>query len=50
MSILSTFIQKFFGSKSERDIKEVQPYVTKILEEYDKLQYISNDELRALRY
>jgi preprotein translocase subunit SecA len=50
MSILSTFIQKFFGSKSERDIKEVQPYVTMILEEYDKLQNISNDELRSLSH
>ena len=48
MSILGSLIQNFFGSKSERDIKEIQPYVTRILEEYEKLKYISNDQLRAL--
>ena len=48
MSIISSFIKKFFGSKSDRDIKEVQPYVIKILEEYEKLKDISNDELRVL--
>jgi preprotein translocase subunit SecA len=48
MSLLGTFIQSFFGTKSDRDIKEVQPTVAKILEEYDKLKNLSNDELRAL--
>ena len=40
-------VKKLVGSKSERDIKEVSPVVDKILNEYDKLQSLSNDELRA---
>ena len=40
------FLTKIFGSKSERDIKTIQPIVTKINEEYAKLTAISNDELR----
>ena len=41
------FLAKVFGSKSERDIKLIQPTVLKINEEYLKLAAISNDELRA---
>ncbi|NGM61035.1 preprotein translocase subunit SecA [Sphingobacterium sp. SGG-5] len=41
------FLSKLFGSKSERDIKVIQPVVEKIKEEYSKLTEISNDELRA---
>lgn len=41
------FLAKIFGSKSERDIKAIQPLVVKINEEYAKLSSISNDELRA---
>ncbi len=41
------FLAKIFGSKSERDIKGIQPLVVKINEEYAKLSSISNDELRA---
>lgn len=41
------FLTKIFGSKSERDIKILQPTVAKINEEYAKLTSISNDELRA---
>jgi preprotein translocase subunit SecA len=46
MSIIDSFLTKIFGNKSDRDIKEVTPYVNAILEEYDKLSSISNDELR----
>jgi preprotein translocase subunit SecA len=41
------FLAKIFGSKSERDIKSIQPLVVKINEEYAKLSSISNDELRG---
>src|SRR3978361_1213551 len=41
------FISKLFGSKSERDVKSIQPIVEKIKEEFSKLDGISNDELRA---
>jgi preprotein translocase subunit SecA len=40
------FLTKLFGSKSERDIKLLQPTVLKINEEYAKLASLSNDELR----
>ncbi len=40
-------LSKLFGSKSERDIKQIQPLVEKIKEEYSKLQGLSHDELRA---
>src|SRR5690606_5987602 len=41
------FLSKLFGSKSERDIKSIQPIVNKIKEEYEKLSSLSNDELRG---
>jgi len=40
-------ISKLFGNKADKDVKGVYPYVAKINAEYDKLQTISNDELRA---
>ena len=42
-----TFLSKIFGSKSDRDIKHIQPLVAKIKEEYPKLESLTNDELRA---
>lgn len=41
------FLSKLFGSKSERDIKSIQPIVNKIKDEYEKLSALSNDELRG---
>ncbi|WP_160068465.1 preprotein translocase subunit SecA [Sphingobacterium bovisgrunnientis] len=41
------FLSKLFGSKSERDIKSIQPIVEKIKGEYSKLTNLSHDELRA---
>lgn len=41
-------IQKLFGNKKEKDIKELQPWVAKINAEYAKLRNISDDELRGL--
>jgi preprotein translocase subunit SecA len=40
-------IAKIFGTKSERDIKEITPYVSLINEEYAKLAAISDDALRV---
>ena len=42
-----TFLKKFFGTKSEKDIKTIQPQVDQILEIYPTLATLSNDELRA---
>ncbi len=47
MSILNNIMGKFFKSKSDRDIKELEPLVEKINEEFKALQSLSNDELRA---
>ncbi|MVN92597.1 preprotein translocase subunit SecA [Mucilaginibacter aquatilis] len=41
------FISKLFGSKSERDVKSIQPLVEKIKSEFAKLENLSNDELRG---
>ncbi|GHA70100.1 preprotein translocase subunit SecA [Pontibacter akesuensis] len=40
-------VAKIFGTKSDRDIKEVLPYVSKINEEYVKLSGLTDDELRG---
>ncbi len=40
------FLSKLFGSKSERDIKQILPIVEQIKAEYSKLNGLSNDELR----
>ena len=42
-----TFLKKFFGTKSEKDIKSIQPLVDQALEIYPSLAKLSNDEIRA---
>ncbi|UHG91707.1 preprotein translocase subunit SecA [Spirosoma oryzicola] len=41
-------IAKFFGTKSQRDIKELLPYVEKVNAEFARLKDLSNDELRRV--
>ncbi|MEA1873573.1 MAG: preprotein translocase subunit SecA [Bacteroidota bacterium] len=41
-------VTNIFGSKADRDLKEVQPIVEKIIAVYETLSKISNDELRAM--
>lgn len=41
------FMTKLFGNKSQRDLKEITPYVNKIKAVYPSIQQLSNDELRA---
>ena len=42
------FISRLFGgSKSEKDVKQIQPVVAKINEWFQQYQGISNDELRG---
>ena len=41
------FINKLFGSKSDRDVKGIMPLVEQIKAEYAKLDQLTNDELRA---
>jgi preprotein translocase subunit SecA len=40
-------ITKIFGSKSDRDLKELNPIVAQVNEEYIKLQNLSDDDLRG---
>lgn len=47
MGILDKILGAFVGNKSDKDMKEIQPYVDKIKAEFDQLSSISNDELRA---
>ncbi|HPR12089.1 MAG TPA: preprotein translocase subunit SecA [Bacteroidales bacterium] len=46
MSIINNILGLFLGNKYERDIKEISPYVEKTHAEYEKLQGLTNDELR----
>ncbi|MDR1330856.1 MAG: preprotein translocase subunit SecA [Tannerella sp.] len=40
-------LTKLFGNKSERDLREIMPYVKKITEVYPFIKALTNDELRA---
>lgn len=46
MSILTKGLAKLFGSKSDRDIKEVTPYVEEINKIYSSFSSLTDDELR----
>ena len=43
----TNIIGKLFGTKADRDMKLVKPILDKILAEYDSIDKLSNDELRA---
>lgn len=38
---------KFFGNKSQRDLKEITPYVDMIKAVYPSIKELSNDDLRT---
>jgi preprotein translocase subunit SecA len=46
MSVLNKILGLFLGNKYERDMKEIDPYVEKVHREFEKLQGLTNDELR----
>lgn len=46
MSIVNKILSVFMGNKAERDLKDILPIVEFIKLEYDKLQSLSNDQLR----
>ena len=46
MGIIDGILTKLFGNKSERDIKEIMPYVLAANAEYEKLAGLTNDQLR----
>ena len=47
MDIAASLIKLFFGSKADKDRKEVEPYLVKIKAVYPTIEALSNDELRA---
>lgn len=46
MDILSSIIKLFFGSKADKDRKQIEPYVQKIKDIYPSIEKLTNDELR----
>ncbi|MCF0190937.1 MAG: preprotein translocase subunit SecA [Marinilabiliaceae bacterium] len=46
MSFINNLLTKIFGSKYEKDMKEIAPIVAKIKEIYPTINSLSNDELR----
>ena len=44
---MANFLSKLFGTKADRDLKEVQPILNATLKVYPEIQKLSNDELRA---
>ena len=46
IDFITNTIAKFFGKKSDRDVKEILPIVAQINSYYEQLRNISNDELR----
>jgi len=46
MSFINKVLGLFLGNKNERDMKEIDPHVILIHNEYEKLQGLTNDQLR----
>ncbi len=44
---IATILKKVFGSKADRDLKQLRPVLNKVLEAYGPIDRLSNDELRA---
>ncbi len=47
MDIISGLLKMMFGTKSDKDRKEIEPYVNKIKAIYPEIERLSHDELRA---
>ena len=47
LDFVNSLLKKFFGSKAERDLKELTPFVGLINTEFEKLSGLSNDALRG---
>lgn len=47
MEIVASLIKLFFGSKADKDRKQIEPYLEKIKAVYPLIEALSNDELRA---
>lgn len=47
MSIISGILTLFMGSKADKDRKEIQPYVDKVISVYPQIEVLSDDALRG---
>ncbi len=47
LNSISKGVAKIFGTKTEKDLKELTPYVSLINAEFEKLAHISDDDLRG---
>ena len=47
LSSITKSISKLFGTKSDRDLKEIQPILEQILEAHKEIVKLSNDQLRG---
>ncbi len=47
MGGINTLLKKIFGTKADRDMKAIMPVLQKVLAAYEKIDKLSNDELRA---
>src|SRR5690554_2039896 len=47
MAFFTDVLKKFFGTKSDRDIKLIRPYVDKTIAAYDRIDKLTHDELRT---
>ena len=43
---MANFLSRLFGTKADRDLKEVQPYLTAIQKIYPEIAELTNDQLR----
>lgn len=46
MAVINSILKKFFGTKADRDMKLIQPYVDKTLEAYARIDKLTHDQLR----
>ena len=44
---MANFLSKLFGTKSDRDLKEVKPFLDATFKIYPEIQKLDNDQLRA---
>ena len=47
MAFINNLLKKVFGSKADRDFKQIKPILDKVLAAYERIDKLSNDELRA---
>ena len=46
MASFTKILQKLFGSKAERDMKQIKPILDKVLASYSRIDALSDDQLR----